>query len=203
MKRSILIKGLLFALVGGVVVIAPGAVFPIAALVKLLAGAQHAPRPLRIPEESDPKKVRNSLYYLKTNEYIRIKRIGKRQCRFELTKKGKKLLAQYDFSEIKLKQKQPWDGQWRMFVFDVPEKSRGARDVLRDKLKKMGFFLFQKSVWIYPHECEEEMNYICEFLSVQPFTLMFTGKIHNDYLLRKYFIRENILSKSDLHRNRI
>ena len=198
MRKSIIVKGLLFALVGGVVVAAPGAVIPIAILVKFLAEAYHAPVPVRILEESDPEKVRNSLYYLKTNEYIKVKRIGKRQYKFELTKKGKKLLAQYNFSDCALKLKHPWDGKWRMFVFDIPEKRRAARDTLRDKLKKLGFFQFQKSVWIYPHECEEEMKYICEFLCVQPHALMFTGKIQSDNLLRKYFIREGTLQKSDL-----
>lgn len=200
MKKSIIVKGLLFALVGGVVVAAPGAVIPIAILVKFLVEAYHAPVPVRILEESDPEKVRNSLYYLKTNEYIKVKRIGKRKYKFELTKKGKKLLAQYSFSDCALKPKHPWDGKWRMFVFDIPEKRRAARDTLRDKLKKLGFFQFQKSVWIYPHECEQEMKYICEFLYVQPYTLMFTGKIQSDNLLRKYFIREGILQKSDLRR---
>ena len=86
-----------------------------------------------------------------------------------------------------------------MFVFDIPEKLRTMRDALRDKLKRLGFFQFQKSVWIYPFECEEEMDYICEFFGAKHFTLMFTGKIHNDHLLRKYFIGEGTLRNSDLY----
>lgn len=200
MKRSIIVKGLLFALVGGVVIVAPGAIIPLGALAKFLIEAQNAPAPVHIPQESDPQKVRASIYYLRRNEYMKIKRIGEKKFKFELTKKGKKLLAQYNYSDFQLKPKRPWDSKWRMFVFDVPEKNRTARDILRDKLKKLGFFRFQKSVWIYPFECEEEMRYICEFLYVQPYTLMFTGKIHNDKLLRKYFIREGMLATSDLYR---
>jgi len=200
MKKSTLVAGLLTVLVGGIVIVVPGAVFPIAALVKILAEAQNAPHRIRIPEESNPEKVRNSLYYLKTNEYIKIKQVGKRRFKFELTKKGKKLLARYNFAELALKAKRPWDGQWRMLVFDVPEKNRWARDSLRERLKQMGFFQFQKSVWLYPYECEEEMNYVAEFLGIQYCTLMFTGKIHNDQLLRKYFVREGVLQKSDLYK---
>lgn len=173
----------------------PGSVIPIYALVKLWHESSQWTPPL--PEESDPQKVRKSLYRLTKNKYIKIKKISERKFKFELTGKGRKLLGKYNFADFKMKPRRAWDANWRMFVFDVPEKRRIVRDVLRDKLKKLGFFQFQKSVWIYPHECDEEMNYVCEFLGAQSYTLMFTGKIHNDQLLRKYFIREGILEKSD------
>jgi len=43
------------------------------------------------------------------------------------------------------------------------------------------------------------MRYICEFLEIQPYTVTFTGKIHDDFLLRKHFVYKNILIKKDLH----
>lgn len=188
------------ALVGGIIVITPGAIFPIAALVKLLNEAQYAPRPVHIPEESNPEKVRNSIYYMKKYEYIKIKQVGKKRFKFELTKKGKKLLTKYSFSDFRIKPAGLWDGHWRMFIFDIPEKKKLLRDSLREKLKSIGFFRFQKSVWVYPFECEKEMRYICEFLDIQPYTVMFTGKIHNDLLLRKHFCLKGILSRREICR---
>ena len=185
-------------LVAGCVLTVPGSVIPIYALVKLWRESQEWDPPL--PPESNPQKVRASLYRLKKNEYIRIKQIAKCKFKFELTKKGRKLLDRYNFMELGINPERSWDGQWRMFVFDVPEKYKSTRDALRNKLKKLGFFQFQKSVWIFPHECEKEMNYLCEFLYVQPYTLVFTGKIHDDQLLKKYFLREGILTKNDLKR---
>lgn len=199
MKTSTLTKALLIALVGGCIVVAPGSIFAIGALVKLLGEAQYSSIPVKVPEESDPENVRRSLYRLKKNKYIKIRKVGKQKFKLELTKKGRKLLERYNFTDFKLKPNTAWDGQWRIFVFDIPEKRRAMRDALRDKLKKLGFFQFQKSVWIYPFECEEEMEYICEFVGVQNFTLIFTGRIHNDHLLRKYFIMEEILKKPDLY----
>lgn len=200
MKTSTLTKALLTTAAVGCVIVAPGAVLALAPVVKLIAEAQNAPVPVRIPEESDPKMVRQSMYRLRKNAYIKIKKIGKQKYKLELTKKGKKLLGQYNFLDFKINPKRVWDGNWRMFVFDVPERKRYARDVLRDKLKNLGFLQFQKSVWIYPHECGEEMRYICEFLGMQSYTLIFTGKIHDDELLRKYFLREGVLRKADLKR---
>lgn len=47
--------------------------------------------------------------------------------------------------------RRPWDGLWRMVVFDVPEIERKARDQLRRTLKTGGFGYLQHSVWISPH----------------------------------------------------
>ncbi len=198
MRKSTIIKGLLLTLAAGSVVTMPGVAIPLGALVKILLDAQNAPIPVHIPEESDPEKVRQSIYRLKKNEYIKIKSVGKNKFKFELTKKGRRLLAQYNFSDFKIEPKGEWDRQWRIFVFDIPEKKRQIRDSLRKKLKEMGFLRFQKSVWIYPFDCEEEMRYVSEFLEIQPHTITFTGKIHDDHLLRKYFLYKGILSKPDL-----
>jgi DNA-binding transcriptional regulator PaaX len=199
MRPSTITKGLILTLIGGCIIAVPGSVFPIAALTKLLLEVQNAPIPVRIPEESDPEKVRRSMYNLKKNKYIKIKQVGKEKYRFELTKKGKKLLGRYNFSDFKIGPKEFWDGQWRTFMFDIPEKKKQVRDMLREKLKGLGFFLFQKSVWLYPLECEEEMNYICEFLGVEAHTIVFTGKIRDDHSLRKHFIHKGVLRKRDLY----
>jgi len=198
MRKSVVVKGVLLALVGGVVLVAPGAAIPLGALAKLLCEAQYSAAPYKAPEESDPEKVRQSIYRLRKNEYLKIKSLGGKKFKFELTKKGKKLLARYHFSDFKINSQKRWDGLWRMFTFDIPEKKRLLRDSLRKRLQELGFFRFQKSVWIYPFECAEEMRMVCEFLEIQPYTITFTGKINDDYLLRKHFVYKRILTKSDL-----
>jgi len=42
----------------------------------------------------------------------------------------------------------PWDGYWRVVVFDIPETQRKKRDLIRRELYQLGFRLFQRSVWI-------------------------------------------------------
>lgn len=44
----------------------------------------------------------------------------------------------------------PWDGQWRMVVFDLPETKSAVRTRLRRFLKDHGFGYLQNSVWITP-----------------------------------------------------
>jgi DNA-binding transcriptional regulator PaaX len=52
--------------------------------------------------------------------------------------------------------KRPWDGRWRMVVFDVPEDRRGLRDKLRKQLHYRGFGYLQHSVWITPDSVSED-----------------------------------------------
>ncbi len=43
-----------------------------------------------------------------------------------------------------------WDGKWRIVIFDVPESQRPVRDYIRSVLKRIGFYEFQRSMWIHP-----------------------------------------------------
>ena len=46
-----------------------------------------------------------------------------------------------------------WDGKWRLVIWDIPEKRRAARDLLRYKLKQLGFKQWQQSVWASKVNC--------------------------------------------------
>ncbi len=45
-----------------------------------------------------------------------------------------------------------WDGFWRIVIFDVPEKRRRSRDVLRKQLRLLGFGRLQNSTYISPYD---------------------------------------------------
>jgi phenylacetic acid degradation operon negative regulatory protein len=46
----------------------------------------------------------------------------------------------------------PWDGQWHMVIYSVPESERGVREQLRKKLAWFGFGPLSSSVWLSPHD---------------------------------------------------
>lgn len=52
----------------------------------------------------------------------------------------------------------PWDGKWRLVLFDVPNGQEGARSRLRRYLKSAGFGYLQKSVWITPDPLAEQQT---------------------------------------------
>lgn len=53
---------------------------------------------------------------------------------------------------------EPWDGKWRIVVWDIPEKRRVTRDLLRYKLKQLGFSKLQKSIWITKKNCTKVLQ---------------------------------------------
>lgn len=83
-----------------------------------------------------------------------------------LTEKGQKRAIRFNFNTIKIRTPNIWDGLWRIVIFDIPEKYKWARLSLRDKLLALGFFQCQKSVYIYPHDCRDEIDFIAEFFKV-------------------------------------
>lgn len=85
-----------------------------------------------------------------------------------LTDAGKKKILQYDPNSIKIKKPMRWDGFWRVVIFDIPEYKKKARDALANRLKYLGFYPIQKSVFIYPYECKDEIDFITEIFDLRP-----------------------------------
>lgn len=50
----------------------------------------------------------------------------------------------------------PWDGYWRLVLFDIGEEEAAQRDRLRRYLRSNGFGYLQHSVWISPHPLDKE-----------------------------------------------
>lgn len=50
----------------------------------------------------------------------------------------------------------PWDGRWRLVLFDIAEERRAERRKLRAYLRSRGFGYLQNSVWLSPHPVEPE-----------------------------------------------
>lgn len=80
----------------------------------------------------------------KGNIYIRITSQG--------TKTIKRDFPLFNF------QKKPWDGKWRIIMFDIAELDKRKRNYLRRKLKELGFGMLQKSVFITPHDIVKDFS---------------------------------------------
>ncbi len=89
--------------------------------------------------------------------------------RIVLSEEGKYKIREFNVDHLQLKKLKIWDKVWRVVFFDVPEKRRRIRDALREKLVQMGFFELQKSVFIHPFPCLDEIEFIVEFLDARPY----------------------------------
>ncbi|MEW5907658.1 MAG: hypothetical protein AB1643_00530 [Patescibacteria group bacterium] len=135
---------------------------------------------------------RDRLYYLlnefKYERLIDYQESSNGTIKVILTENGKKKALQYDFDEIKIKKPSQWDGKWRLVIFDIPERIRKGRDALRDKLKDLDFYELQKSVWVHPYPCEDEINFITEVFDLRSY-IRFAEiiKITNEAKLKLHF----------------
>lgn len=103
---------------------------------------------------------------LRTEQVEKVIERGK--VRIKITPKGLKVLAKS--LDLEKFSRRNWDKKWRLVVFDVREKSRIQRNLLRRKLKSLGLGMLQKSVWLCPLPIEDELN---EFFS----TLRIRGEV--------------------------
>lgn len=87
----------------------------------------------------DKKQIQKSLYRIKKHGWIKED--------LSLTKEGRKRLKSLLPTRLPAKK---WDGNWYLVIFDIPECLRRKRNILREKLKDLGFGQLQQSVWISP-----------------------------------------------------
>ena len=99
------------------------------------------------------RRFADLLYYLKKQGYIEVPE-WEYKSGIMITPKGfeKIIAAQNKIKGKKLRK----DGKWEMVIFDIPEKKRKLRDGLRSGLKKLGYKLLQKSVWVSPYDILEQ-----------------------------------------------
>jgi DNA-binding transcriptional regulator PaaX len=89
---------------------------------------------------------------------------------------GKNKILTYNLDKMKIKKPKRWDGLWRIVIFDVPERFKKGRDALASRLKKIDFHPIQKSVFIYPYECKNEIDFIVEIFDLKPYVRFIVAK---------------------------
>lgn len=144
----------------------------------------------------DKSNFRQKIYYLKKMGLIRTFVEGKDKY-LELTEKG---LKEISWDSIgKRSRVGKWDGLFRIVMFDIPEDKKQTREVIRKKLVEIGFIQIQKSVFIFPFECKEEIDAICYFCSAKQYLkYMITNVIEGEDDIIKIFYDKGVLNDSDL-----
>ena len=75
-----------------------------------------------------------------------------------------------------------------MVFFDIDTGHNMERRVLRNKLKELGFFAMQKSVYVFPYPCNKEIQYLREVYEIpHSVKLALVENMENDDDLRRIF----------------
>jgi len=140
------------------------------------------------PKNYKAKSAARSLRELKKNKFIDIKE-KKGKFEIKLTKKGEERFKDIQLKDVRVEKPSFWDGDWRIVIFDIPDRLfKRGRDALRGKLKEWEFYQLQKSVWVCPWPCEDEIQLVAELYDIAPYiNIIVANKIVDDALVRKHF----------------
>ncbi|OGZ79366.1 MAG: hypothetical protein A2528_00995 [Candidatus Staskawiczbacteria bacterium RIFOXYD2_FULL_37_9] len=116
------------------------------------------------------KRFSKLIYKLKTNGYIKVKNLENKKA-IILTKERIDRALKASFMAEKLVKRK--DGKWVMIIFDIPEKSRKLRNLLRSVLNNLGFKIYQKSVWISPYDVSEKLENALQAYDLESFVKIF------------------------------
>lgn len=109
-------------------------------------------------------------------------------CKIVLTEKGKQKIIAFNADNLTIKKPNSWDRKWRVVIFDIPEDEKQARNALRQKLKNLGFYSWQKSVFIHPYDCLNEIEFIVELFQIRPYVRFFeASKVMNEEEIKLHF----------------
>jgi len=105
-----------------------------------------------------------------------------------LTEKGKEKALSYQIFEMEIREPKVWDQKWRMVVFDIPETQKRKREIFRFHLRNLNFFEFQKSVFVHPFDCRNEIDYIVEYYQLRRYVRFIVAEsIDNELHLKSHF----------------
>lgn len=112
------------------------------------------------------KQIRSAINSVKRQKLIEYIADKNGKTIVKITKKGEARLRAFDIELMKINTPKKWDGKWRLVMFDIPMRFTKGREALRYHLKELGFFQFQKSAWVYPYPCEDEIIFIADFFGI-------------------------------------
>jgi DNA-binding transcriptional regulator PaaX len=166
-------------------------------LTTVLSVAVMAPNALQMfkgifGEDERPKSTKNKFRLKETTKkllksgYIKWSKTHDGKFKLALTQKG--MFELLKFKDALIKKPKKWDKRWRVVIFDIPHPKKKQRDILRDRLKAIGFCQLQKSVWIFPYPCNEIIDLIRQYFKFgKEVIYMVVQKVENDKSMVRHF----------------
>ncbi len=134
------------------------------------------------------KQISSVMYGLKRQKLIEYVCDKNGKTVIKITTKGKTRVKSFAIDLIAIERPEKWDRKWRLVMFDIPMRFTKGREALRYHLKDLNFFQFQKSAWIYPYPCTDEIIFIADFFGVGKYVEILTVEsILRDEKLKRHF----------------
>jgi len=138
-------------------------------------------------EKYDQRRLKQSIKRMVDRRLLEVKQVGQETV-VVVSEKGKRQLLRYNFNKMELKKPTAWDGKWRIVIFDVGENKKVFRDSLRRKIKTLGLFQLQESVFVTPYPCGDQIAFLRQYFGIGDEVSYFTAiELEEEDFLRKKF----------------
>lgn len=145
-------------------------------------------RDFREMQQVSKQQLRRISTYVIDKRYVTVERSAAGRAKISLTVSGKMVLDREALINLKPKKQTVWDKKWHLVMFDIPTEMKYARDTFCGILKLTGFVHYQKSVFIYPYPCAEELEIVAEYFGISDYVdIVVAVKIMRDAEYRSKF----------------
>jgi phenylacetic acid degradation operon negative regulatory protein len=98
-----------------------------------------------------------------------------RKSFYSLTGEGHNLLTE-GAQRIFRRKDSPWDGNWNIVTYSIPEPMRQARDRLRLELGWLGYGALGEATWVSPYDRTREVKSLLERLNIEEYVNIFSAQ---------------------------
>ena len=121
------------------------------------------------------QKITRSFHYLKSRNLIELIPQGDNFL-MKITEKGREKLKEMSLKTLKLHRAKRWDKNWWLVIADIPTDLKSQADIFRKKIKNLGMFTLQKSVWVYPYDVRDEIAFISKYYNLDSYVTTIEAK---------------------------
>lgn len=118
--------------------------------------------------------LRQALSRMRREGWLEVRRVAARSC-YSLSARGQRRIVdacRRVYHPVDL----PWDGQWRVLTYSIPEAERHKRDELRRELSWTGFAHLAPGTWISPNPLEEALAELIGRYQIEPYVATFLSR---------------------------
>ncbi len=124
-----------------------------------------------LDKQEREREIRRTLYYMKERGYL----AGEYEHGLQLTDKARERLARIDAKLVATPQ-DVWDGWWRIIIYDIPNELQSARHALQNELRRYGCYILQRSVYITPFPCIDDIQTLAARCGADKYVTHFEAK---------------------------
>lgn len=128
-------------------------------------------------------------FVLKRMQQQKLVEISETQDGFSvnISNNGKRKLLKYNLEEMTLVNK-PWDKKWRIIIYDIDESKKQFRNAFQKILRKLQFYQLQKSVYLTPYPCENEIEFLKQIYDIDNEVALLTmSGLEHEQTYKEYF----------------